>query len=377
MEEKKLLIKYIKIILNIGISLTGILLLLWLGPKFLSFFMPFVIGWIIALIANPLVRFFERRLKIVRKHSSAIIVICVIGGIIVGGYFLIVKIGTEIWNFRYALPDLYTALEEELQYIMGKFSSIFVMLPEETRQSITQIGNSLNEYIGAAIQSIAPPTISAVGNATKNIPNVLIQVIMTILSSYFFIADRDKLMIYIQKITPDSIEKNFSIIYKHFKNVVGGYFKAQFRIMGVVALILFLGFLILRVDYALLLALLIAFLDFLPFFGTGTALIPWAAVKLLAGDYRYALGLLVIYLVSQLIRQLIQPKIVGDSMGLNPLMTLIFMYIGFKLQGIAGMILAVPIGLIIIKLFEAGAFDDIINGVKEIVNDINKFRKSP
>lgn len=377
MEEKKLLIKYIKIILNIGISLTGILLLLWLGPKFLSFFMPFVIGWIIALIANPLVRFFERRLKIVRKHSSAIIVICVIGGIIVGGYFLIVKIGTEIWNFRYALPDLYTALEEELQYIMGKFSSIFVMLPEETRQSITQIGNSLNEYIGAAIQGIAPPTISAVGNATKNIPNVLIQVIMTILSSYFFIADRDKLMVYIQKITPDSIEKNFSIIYKHFKNVVGGYFKAQFKIMGVVALILFLGFLILRVDYALLLALLIAFLDFLPFFGTGTALIPWAAVKLLAGDYRYALGLLVIYLVSQLIRQLIQPKIVGDSMGLNPLMTLIFMYIGFKLQGIAGMILAVPIGLIIIKLFEAGAFDDIINGVKEIVNDINKFRKSP
>ena len=86
---------------------------------------------------------------------------------------------------------------------------------------------------------------------------------------------------------------------------------------------------------------------------------------------------MLIYLISQLVRQLIQPKIVGDSMGVNPLLTLVFMYIGFKLQGIAGMILAVPIGLIIIKLFEAGAFDHIINGVKEIVNDINEFRKSP
>ena len=147
--------------------------------------------------------------------------------------------------------------------------------------------------------------------------------------------------------------------------------------MGVVALILFLGFLILRVNSALLLALLIAFLDFLPFFGTGTALIPWAVVKLSGGDYKYAFGLVLIYLISQLVRQLIQPKIVGDSMGVNPLLTLVFMYIGFKLQGIAGMILAVPIGLIIIKLFEAGAFDHIINGVKEIVNDINEFRKSP
>ena len=77
MDGKKLLIKYIKIILNIGISLSGIILLLWLGPKFLSFFMPFVVGWIIALIANPFVRFLERRLKIVRKHSSALIIICV------------------------------------------------------------------------------------------------------------------------------------------------------------------------------------------------------------------------------------------------------------------------------------------------------------
>ncbi len=95
-----------------------------------------------------------------------------------------------------------------------------------------------------------------------------------------------------------------------------------------------------------------------------------------AGEYEVAIGLAIIYLISQLVRQIIQPKIVGDSMGLNPLLTLTFMYIGFKVQGVAGMILAVPIGLVVMKLFEVGAFDDIIYGVKEIAKDINTFRRS-
>ncbi len=379
MEEKawkQYFIKYIKIFLNMGISLGGIFLLVWLGPKFLKFFMPFVIGWIIAMIANPLVRFLERRLKIVRKHSSAFIVIGVLAAIILGGYFLISKVVMEGIRFARDLPELYYRAEAEIRLVMENLSRLFQFLPQKTQIALGNLGNNLSQYIGTLIQSIGVPTVEAAGNVAKNIPNILIQIIVTILSSYFFIADRDKMMEQVHMFIPKSVSRSIDLIGNHLKQVVGGYFKAQFRIMGVVAAILLVGFFILDVDYAVLLACLIAFLDFLPFFGTGTALIPWAAVKLFAKEYQTAVGLGIIYLVSQLVRQVIQPKIVGDSMGLNPLLTLIFMYIGFKVNGVAGMILAVPIGLILLKLYEASVFDDIINGVKEIVKDVNIFRRS-
>ena len=374
MEEKVWVIylkKYVKIFLNMGISLV-----VWLGPKLLRFFMPFVIGWLIALIANPLVRFLEKRLKIVRKHSSAVIVIGVLAAVIIGCYFIIARFTTESIRFIKDLPDLYYDLEAEIRLMMENLSNVFQFLPVKVQETLNNLGNNVSEFMGEFIQSIGVPTMEAAGNVAKNIPNILIQIIVTVLSSYFFIADRDKLMERFHKFIPQSISRGIDLISDQFRQVVGGYFKAQFRIMGVVAAILLVGFLILRVDYAVLLACLIAFLDFLPFFGTGTALIPWAAVKLFAGEYEVAIGLAIIYLISQLVRQIIQPKIVGDSMGLNPLLTLTFMYIGFKVQGVAGMILAVPIGLVVMKLFEVGAFDDIIYGVKEIAKDINTFRRS-
>ena len=142
-----------------------------------------------------------------------------------------------------------------------------------------------------------------------------------------------------------------------------------------VCLILVIGFVILKVHFYFLLALLIAFLDFLPFFGTGTALIPWALYKLLVKDYRMVVGLIILYGVTQLVRQLIQPKLVGDSMGMRPLLTLLFLYIGYKAGGIFGMIFAVPIGMIIINLYKAGAFDYILDDVKILMEGILSLRE--
>lgn len=368
--------KYAKIFLNMGISIAGIILVIWLGPKLLGFFMPFAIGWIIAMIANPLVRFLEKRLKIVRKHSSAVIVVGVLAAIIVCAYLIIAKLVVEGVQFARDLPGMYHSAEAEIRLMLENISDLLRFLPKNMQNTLSELGNNLSEYIGTLISGFGVPTMEAAGNVAKNIPNMLIQVLVTILSSYFFIADKDKLTEQLHGMIPKSVQKSLDMLSAYFRNVVGGYFKAQFRIMGIVAVILFIGLLILNVDYAVLLAILIAILDFLPFFGTGTALIPWAVVKLFTGEYQMAVGLVITYLVSQLVRQLIQPKIVGDSMGLNPLQTLVFMYIGFKFYGIAGMILAVPAGLILIKLYEAGVFDDITNGVKEIVKDVNTFRRS-
>ncbi len=367
--------RYLRNVVNIVLFLMGVVLVCLLVPRFLIFFMPFVVGWIIALIANPLVRFMEKRLKIVRKHSSMVIIIGTIALIVLGGYGLIAWLAREIYGFIGILPDLYESLLGDLEITGTNLAGLSEKIPPELVEKLATIINSLTESLGNVISTIGVPTVTAAGNIAKNIPNILVNVIFTILSAYFFIAERDKIIQWGREHTPEELRSKWHFIAGRFRSAVGGYFKAQFKIMGVVAVILLVGFFVLHIKYAILWAILVALLDFLPFFGTGTVLIPWAVLKVLSGNYKFAVGLIIIYLVSQLVRQVIQPKIVGDTIGLNPLSTMVFMYIGYKVGGIIAMIIAVPIGLIVINLYEAGAFDDIIKDVKELAEGLNEYRK--
>ncbi len=218
-------------------------------------------------------------------------------------------------------------------------------------------------------------TFTVASNLAQNIAEVFFMIIITILSAYFFIAKRDELMESIKKSMPKSIVEGWYFIYGNFTKAVGGYFKAQFKIMLVLAVIMFVGFEVLVVPYSFLLALGIAILDFLPVFGTGAVLWPWAVIDMLTGNYFRAIGLIVIYLICQITKQVLQPKMVGDSIGISPLNTLFFLYIGYKLYGVVGMIFGVPVGMVVVNLYRVGMFDRIIRGFKIIIHDLNEFRK--
>lgn len=198
---------------------------------------------------------------------------------------------------------------------------------------------------------------------------------MALLSSYFFVAERVQLNEWFRKVTPASIQLGFRMVRHSLMKSVGGYLKAQLKIEVWMYILLLIGLGVLHVSYYALIALVIAFLDFLPFLGTGTVLIPWAVIRFLAGDYKSGIGLLVIWGVGQLARQLIQPKIVGDSIGVPPLPTLFLLYIGYKVSGVLGMIVAVPIGLLIFSLYQEGVFDTTKNSVLILIAGINRFRR--
>ena len=161
----------------------------------------------------------------------------------------------------------------------------------------------------------------------------------------------------------------------NLKYAVGGYLKAQFKIMGVVFLILLLGFSVMRIHFSILLAMGIAFLDFLPILGAGIVMIPWAVIAFLCADYRRAVGLLIVWGATQLLRQVIQPKYVGESIGIRPLPTLILLYFGYCIAGMAGLILAIPVGYVLLNLYQAGLFDTPIESVKILIRGFNDYRK--
>jgi len=145
--------------------------------------------------------------------------------------------------------------------------------------------------------------------------------------------------------------------------------------MIVIYIVIMIGLMIIGVNYAWLIGFGIAFLDMLPVFGTGTVLIPWAVIKIFSGNIATAVGMIVLYAVSLVVHQLIQPKLVGESVGLDPFTTLFFMFIGYKIKGVTGMIIAIPVGMILTTFYEAGAFDHLIWCMNEITNDIKEFCK--
>ncbi len=367
--------RILRILLNILIPAMKILLVCVGGLWLLKFFLPFVIGWLIAMVANPLVKFLERRLNLVRKHSSVIIVVAVLAGIIGGLYFLVGRVIIEIRLLVLDMPEIYEAVRLELMEALDSLNRMVARMPTGVQEWFNRTNENLGGIASSLMQKIAFPTVTVAGNVAKGIPGALVNSIVVILSSYFFIAEQDRIRDLAGRLIPSSFYSYGGLFRKDLKNLIGGYFLAQFRIMFVVAVVLAVGFLILGVRYGILLAVLIAILDFLPLFGTGTALFPWAVVKLLSGEAAFAVGLILLYVLTQVVRQIIQPKIVGDSMGLPPLLTLVFLYVGFKIRGISGMILAVPVGLVGVKLYEYGAFDPMIEQVKLLVQEINRLRK--
>ena len=370
-------VKYARILTNLVIFLVLVALVVCLGPRLLMFFMPFVLGWIISLIANPMVRFLEKHVKIVRKISSVIIIIGVLALVCLGGYALISFLVRQIAGFLSNLPAHYKNIMEEVETIADQLDVILKRLPINIQEGLQDFGDNSVKALTDWVRNLGKPAMSAASRAAMNLPSLFIGFFVTLLSAYFFTADHDKLAAKCKEIAPVSVQRMVTIIRESFSTTIGGYFKAQFKIMGVVAVILFIGFLILGVDYAVLLGILVAFVDMLPFLGTGTVLFPWALLKILGQDYKMAIGLVILYAVSQIVRQIIQPKLIGDSIGLPPLPTLVFIYIGYQIGGIFGMLIAIPLGMIIIELYRKGIFDGLIRDLKEIVDDINRFRKRP
>ena len=373
--RKSNFIIYIKIIVNFIVYALVAILLFLLLPKLLKFFLPFVIGWIVSLIANPMVRFLESKLKLLRKHSTAIIIVFVIAVIVGVGALAVTAIFREARDFINDLPEIEQNMTERFSDTNKYVNKITAALPEGVRSSIDKAISGLSDSLLKYIRDIPMPTMSDAGDFVSNVAEGFLFTIVTILSAYFFTVGKDELTAGLQKRLPESVINYWRLVYGNFIAAFGGYFKAQFKIMLILVVIMFAGFEILRVDYSFLIALGIALLDVLPVFGTGAVLWPWAVIEMLTANYIKAIGFVVIYLVCQIVKQILQPKMVGDSIGMHPLLALLAMFIGYRLYGVLGMILFIPIGMVMVNMYRMGMFNQFIKGFKIIIHDINEFRK--
>lgn len=367
--------KYLKILINYILLITAIFFFFWLLPKAIIYFMPFVIAIVIALIASPLVRLLERRIKIKRKAGTAVVIVLAIALVVLVMYLLISLLITEISGFAVTIPKIWNTINDTLGSANANLALYVNKLPVGFGKWLDTTASGISDSLSVWVSNLGEKTADYAGNLVKNLALTIVGIIMCILASYLFVAERDYLNSLSSVIVSPYIRKRWNVVKSTLRTAVGGYFKAQFKIMGFVYIVLFIGFLVLRIKYAFLIALLIAFLDFLPFFGTGAVMWPWAVFAAMQKNYKFAIGMMIVWGLSQLVRQLIQPKFVGDSVGMKPIPTLILLYLGFRLGGALGLIIAVPIGMIVANLYDAGFFSNLIYSTKILIKDITKFRK--
>lgn len=351
---------YKKIIINLIVIIILLISIKYFLPYIMSLFLPFILAYIIAKIANPLVKFLEKKIRIKRKYSSILIIGGVLSGIISIIYIIvktIILFIMEIVNNVSIITNTINDITLKVQSIINNFTKI---------ESGTLINNFFTT-INSLIEQSCTKIIESTGNLISFVPLFLLIFIITVLSAYFMIKEDFTI-----RLSYFENNKKFKLIKKEIIDVISNYLKGQFKIMFIIFSLLTIGFGIMGIKYFVLIALLTAFVDLLPIFGTGTILYPWIITSLLYGNYQKALILFTIYIITLVTRQVLQPKIISTSIGLEPLPTLFLMFIGFKIWGVSGLLLAPPIGLILIKLYKIGIFDDYKKYIKYIYKDLKK-----
>ena len=358
----------LNIISEILFFLIGAALLIFIVPRLLGFFWPFVASWILAMLATPLCNFLEKHIRLKKQWASAFIIIFVLLILAGIGYLLITKLGRETISFLSDAPVYYSYFQNTIEMLSARLNDVLAPISGDFGNQIETAFNDLLLQAGTTINNFAPKGVEFMGSAAANITNGLVGTLVMILAAYFFIAKREKISVQLLRMVPSDKQEHVRKIRDRLMSALGGFLLAQFKIMFIIFLILLAGLLILRNPYALFLALLIAFLDLLPILGTGTVLIPWAVIVFFSGHFRQGIILLIIYVICLLTRQILQPKIIGDSIGMGTLSTLFLIYTGFKLQGVQGMILALLLGTIVITLYRLGLFDNKIKRLRCLID---------
>lgn len=334
--------------------------------------MPFIIGYLFSLASNPLADTLQKKFKLPRGVSAVIVIVLVLG--IVGGIFgfIVWKVIDEARSIGVQLPAIYENAKNTIHALSDQMSGMYSNLPPNMQQVITSMGENLSSKAAQIVNTYTIPLVDNAGNVAKAVPGVIVGIIVFILSSYFMITDSRAVSAVINRIMGEGLSARLQVVKKELGKYLGGYFKAQVILMFIAFVIIFIGLSVLGVEYALLIALLIAFIDALPFFGSGLVLWPWSVIAFINGNIAGGVGMLIIYLVVQAMRRFAEPKLVSSGMGLNPIPTLMSMYIGYKVWSLGGLIVG-PIALmIIISFYKAGVFDTPIRFFKDLWRFIKK-----
>ncbi len=318
-------------------------------------FLPFIVAILLAVISEPIVNVFEERLKLKRSWSVGVTLALLVGGFISFISLIIMQITAEVSAFY---PKVISQSDAVINRFVTAISEVKLFylqlnLPVEIQDTLQ---NSLERGI-RILSGFMDSSINILVNVLTMLPGLFIFLMIATVATFFIIKDRALIRNFVLQFIPrNARNKTRDIVGELFKAFTG-FVKAYSILISITAIITMIALQLMGIDYVLTIGIFVGLLDILPVLGPGAFFVPWILFEFFAGDPGRGMGLLIIYIIISTVRQFLEPKIIGDNIGLHPLATLISLYVGLKLGGVMGMVLGPVTVVIIIASYKAGVFE--------------------
>lgn len=324
---------------------------IWLMVRyFMPLLFPFLLGTALALAAEPMVRLLCRGLRIPRGAAAGIGVTAAFCFLTLLFLLVCALIVRELGILVQMLPNLEEAADSGLSRLSAWALGLIQRLPVGIRDILSRNASEFFSGSSQLLDQAFRYVVNLASGVLSHVPDSALILGTAILSSYMISAKLPRIKMWLSEKIPRNRLCKYLSAFQQVKTTLAGWFRAQFKLMGVTLLILTCGFLLLRIRYGPLWAAVVALVDALPVLGTGTVLLPWSLICFLEGETARAIGLLGIYVLVSLTRSVLEPKLLGHHLGLDPLATLAAMYAGYKIWGIGGMILAPMLAVVAVQL---------------------------
>lgn len=320
---------------------------------------PFILAWVLASLLQVIVKWLNERLQMQRGIGTMLSMITVLSAISWGVTTIVRKVFIQANNLYQQIPLFREEILETFNNISDKTKHLFSALPLGSTVSIEnavdQLFQNLTSFLGSFLSKGSI-------NVVSKLPNLLFFTMITLLSIFFMTRDYDKIQRFIAAQVPASMKEKMIVLKVDLGKALGGYIRTQLILMCITTTICIIGFFILRINNAIVIGFVIGVFDALPMFGSGAFLVPWALYNVIVGKYTVAVGLGAMYALIVVVRQTVEPRVLSNQIGVYTLVTLMAMYIGFKLIGVFGLI-AGPIVVIVIQTLQKV---DLLPAFKEV-----------
>lgn len=363
---------WVRLLIRLVLTVLVLLLLVKVGWPLASLCMPFVLAVIFTWIMEPVVRWLDKRTFLNRKVASILLIFLIFGT--VGGVFtwFFYKAGVELVSLTQNWNQVWGSIVTTFTQVSDWFYGLLEHLPDSVQTMASNFSENLLGWLQEFGASLIPRTTSF----AMGIPPIALATIFFLMATYFILSDYPNIRGAVTNSMPANVRRFSLFVKKAFNAAFGGYIKAELLLSLGVFFILTIGFFIMGLPYAILLAFLLAVLDFIPIIGAGTVMVPWAVIDLVLGEWSSALVLMIIWGIIVLFRRMAEPKIVGSQTGLHPILSLLSIYVGMKLGGVLGMVFGPVILLVIINICSSGFLAGVTSDLSLAFRDISAILSS-
>lgn len=334
-----------------------ILVILFFSLKYtLIYLYPFIIAFLIAIFLHPVVTFFETRWKLSRTTATLFTISSIVFLLTVIIFFIGIYILEEMIIILQTLPTSVNKLlivgekliDQAISFFNKHILSRFHSLPESQQSVIMTYVQKLITQLSNWVTLFFNSILNYVTHLLTSLSYVMTIILFIVISLFFIVKDFNTIRNFLNKYIPSSFLNKSKQIATYFKQAIFGFIKAQIILTFITSIIIFTSFIILKIDHALTIAIFSFFIDFIPYAGVGFIFIPWILYSFFANQLTLTIQLAILYIIIIVVRQLIEPKILAQSIGIHPIVALIVLFISIKVWGMFGLIIS-PVMLMIIS----------------------------